>query len=229
MEGWDRLIVRKLWKYVDRDIRYNFRTGSKTQMRLRAILDLPRDFFLPHPEHLNLPLRQELASHLRACDEQSVALARWIIIDWGHISGGLATTIPEWMRELDDFNDERTADFIADKGAYRISSWSKLLAFADHKWHAIYDARTSVALNCALRNLGDNRQFQMPLGRNRVINAAQRHLLKDATKTRQFVGYAAYIELLRSIVKYKMSDSILAAEMVIFANAPRVAQEFMKN
>ena len=155
-----------------------------------------------------------------------MSLACWIIKDWGGIKTGLQA-IPEWMETFGDFNEMNITAFIAKSGTKRISSWSKLLAFANHENHAIYDARTSVALNCALRNLGDSRQFYMPDGQNKTIKDARRRLLNDVSEPRRLVGYTDYIELLNTAIACKLSNSILAAEMVLFANAPCVAREFV--
>ena len=135
--------------------------------------------------------------------------------------------IPEWMEAFGDFNERNITAFIAISRATRISSWSKLLAFADHENHAIYDARTSVALNCALRKLGDGRQFYMPLGQNKTINDARRRVLNDAPEPSRPVGYPDYIELLNAVVACELSNAIITAEMVLFANAPRIAERFM--
>jgi hypothetical protein len=224
--GWDRQFVKRLWERVDRRERYDFPTGLMAQRRLRDILPaLPEDFFQRHPEQLNKPLREELAPHLKASDQRSVSLAQWIIRDWGGIKRGLQA-IPEWMGAFGDFNETNITTFIAITRTTRISSWSKLLAFADHENHAIYDARTSVAINCALRDLRDSRQFYMPLGQNKAINDARRVLI-DVPEPRRPVGYTDYMELLSTVVASKLSNSVLAAEMVLFANAPCVARQFV--
>src|ERR1019366_6639163 len=109
----------------------------------------------------------------RARDERAVALAHWIIRDFGGIKAGDLTTVALWMTELRDFNADNVKVFI---GAHdtrevssRISSWSKLLAFADRETHAIYDARTTLALNCVFRSMGNPCRFYMPDGQNRTI------------------------------------------------------------
>ncbi len=197
------------------------------QERLRDILPaLSVDFFRRHPEQLNRPLREALAPHLKAGDQRSVPLANWIIRDWGGIKRGLQA-IPEWMEAFGDFNDVNIRAFIANNGTKRISSWSKLLAFANPENAAIYDARTSVALNFALRKLEDGRQFYIPLGQNKTINDARRRVLNDVPEPSRPVGYPDYIELLNAVVACKLSNSILTAEMVLFANAPRIAERFM--
>ena len=199
------------------------------QERLRDILPaLTVDFFQRHPEQLNRPLREELAPDLKVGDQRSVLLARWIIKDWGGINRGLEA-IPEWMKTFGDFNEMKISAFIAYIGTKRISSWSKLLAFANHEKHAIYDARTSAALNCALRNLGDSRQFDMPDSQNKTIKGARRLLLNDVPEPRRSVKYADYIDLLNTVVACKLSNSILDAEMVLFANAPCVARQFVSD
>jgi hypothetical protein len=197
------------------------------QGRLRDILPtLPVSFFERHPERLNRPLREALAPHLKAGDQRTLLLACWIIKDWGHINRGLQE-VPEWMQAFGDFNEMNVTAFIATIGTKRISSWSKLLAFANHENHAIYDARTSVALNCALRNLGDSRQFDMPDSQNKTIKGARRRLLDDVPEPMRPVEYTDYIELLKTVVACNLSNSILSAEMVLFANAPHAAQQFV--
>jgi hypothetical protein len=133
------------------------------------------------------------------------------------------------MAALGDFDDKNVKMFI-DNGVKRISAWSKLLAFADQENHAIYDARTSVALNCALRQLGDSRRFYMPDGQNDLIKEARLRLRRLGTESGELtqpVGYLNYIELLRAVVACRLAASVLAAEMVIYANAPNTAHQFL--
>lgn len=133
----------------------------------------------------------------------------------------------EWMKELGEFGPEAVEKFIESHNtghpSSRISSWSKLLAFADSKKYAIYDARTSVALNCALQNLGDTRRFYMPDGQNKLIKAAQRCLSSGIRQPR--LKYIEYMEILNAVIKHQLSQSILDAEMTIFANSERLASK----
>ncbi len=225
--GWSCKFLRDLWKQIDQGIPYHWPTGRTAQQRLRNILtELRADFFTRWPAEENRRLREELAPNLRAGGPKSLQLACWIIRDWGGIRKLGEATVRRWLAALGDFSERSIGDFVAANNADRISSWSKLLAFSDHEKHAIYDARTSVALNCALRNLGDHRQFYMPFGQNTVINDARR-LLKSFPGPTRALGSPDYIELLQRVVACKLSNSILAAEMELFANAPCLARRFI--
>jgi hypothetical protein len=227
MAEWDSQFVKKLWGQINRRALYDWSTGLIAQTRLRNILtSLPLDLFRHSPCEENMALRRELAPYLTAANRNSSALGCWIIKDWGGIRRRADETIGRWMIALDRFNNESVRRFVVSQNINGISSWSKLLAFAKPESQAIYDTRTSVALNCALRTLRDRRQFRMPLGRNRIINVAQLLLLNEPTDPNSLLGYADYIELLNAIVACKLSNSLTEAEMVLFANAPLVACHF---
>jgi hypothetical protein len=163
--AWDPRTVSGLWQLIDRRRGYDWRLKPAAKGRLLQIVPtFDTDIFDNPPEELNVRLRMELSPLLKACDDRSLLLAKWIIREWGGIKGGPDDAPGEWMEALGGFEDETISNFIVKNGTKRISSWSKLLAFADSAKHAIYDALTSVALNCALRRLRDNRRFYMPAG-----------------------------------------------------------------
>jgi hypothetical protein len=188
------------------------------------------EIFDTPPEALNIRLRMELSPLLKARDGRSLLLAKWIIKDWGGIKGGPDTAPGEWMEGLGAFEDEEISNFIVKNGTKRISSWSKLLAFADSEKHAIYDALTSVALNCALRRLRDNRRFSMPAGQNNLITEARLRLLRldrEQKVAKDSIGYHDYIELLAAFTMSGLAPSLLRAEMAVYANATHITHEFL--
>jgi len=173
---------------------------------------------------INIALRDVLGRILTSEDRAKAATAAlWIVRNWGGIKRGV-DQIPIWSAVLGDFSELRIEAFVEARGTARISSWSKLLAFAKPAQHAIYDARTAVALNCVLAQLGDNRRFHMPASQNRKINAARGYLIREPTEEAR--GYPDYIRLLDSVVASGLADGILQAEMNIFANAPLIASMF---
>jgi hypothetical protein len=172
----------------------------------------------------NKALRAELGKLLRR-DEHSIQAGRWIVSEWGGIRRGVAA-VEGWIGELSGFNDEAIATFVKQHREHRISSWSKLLAFALPSRHAIYDARTAVALNCALASVEDARRFHMPTSRNKIIRLAQTKLKSAPPQADTTLGYDEYLLFLRAVVEHDLSPSILEAEMALFANAPVVADQF---
>ncbi|MBF6568413.1 MAG: hypothetical protein IVW54_06005 [Candidatus Binataceae bacterium] len=215
----------------DRGSRYDYRLKSAAKKRLRQFVPKRKpDTFDASPEELNVRLRVELSPLLKAGAESSLSLAEWIIRDWGGITGGVDDAPRKWMEALGAFEDETISNFIVNNGTNRISSWSKLLAFADSENHAIYDALTSVALNCALRGSGDKRRFYMPAGKNNLITEARlrlRRLDREQNGETDPIGYREYIELLTAFKMSKLAPSLLRAEMTVYANATQIAHEFL--
>lgn len=134
------------------------------------------------------------------------------------------------MGKLGNFDDEKVSEFIDAIGTTRISSWSKLLAFAHSDKYAIYDALTSVALSCAFRRLGDPYRFYMPSGQNDLVTEARLRLLRldrEQDLVAQEIGYREYVELLMAFKACGLAPSVLRAEMTVYANAIEIAREFL--
>jgi hypothetical protein len=154
---------RRMWQHIDRGCRYDWRVRPAAQARLLEILpSFDAAIFNTSSEELNVSLNAKLSSLLKSNNKRSRQLAEWIIKYWGGVNRGLNDD--PWMEVLGAFENDAIDRFIDHHGAERISSWSKLLAFANPERYAIFDALTSVALNCALRRLGDQRRFHMPPG-----------------------------------------------------------------
>ena len=176
---------------------------------------------------LNKRLRKICSEYfLRADFDTRTKLAKWVVRNWGGIYALEESTIESWLQSLSPFAPPSIEAFVSSQRTDRISSWSKILAFHDPENHAIYDSRTSTALNVALYASGGSAFFHMPKGRNTAIDPARTMLKKRTVPT---LGYSEYIQLLRDIVAEGHSPTILDAEMTIFANAPRVCRAFTES
>lgn len=222
-----------LWRFVDRGTRFPWpRTpGAAASLgrSLARLIDEPEAAGImlgDDREQANVDLRQLVAPRLLSGKRETTAgLGQWIVAEWGGIRRG-AEAVPAWQQRLGGFDDAAVARFVTEEGTRRISSWSKLLAFARPDSLAIYDARTAVALNCALRRLKDADRFFMPAGRNGSVEPARRMLL--AEQRNGSLGYPAYIHLLAALVSHGGALDILRAEMTLFANAPLLAEELLE-
>lgn len=176
-------------------------------------------------EAMNRNLRLLLSPYFKMGDQALIKeLSVWIVKEWGGIKRG-TDTIPDWCDELSDFSHASIEAFATRMGSVRISSWSKLIAFASPSTDAIYDARTAVAINCALYTLGIKDGFFMPSGRNKDVNPASIFMKRSGFNEKY--GYRDYISLLNSIANLDGSDDILQVEMSLFANSPSVANAFL--
>jgi hypothetical protein len=220
-------VAPAIWQIVNLRQSYPWPVSQSCRDRVAALI--PHDewaaiFAVDDWALVNRNLRVTLAPHLSGPDRShAAAVARWIVRDWGGIRRGPEETINHWSDTFGTYGDVAVSGFIEHQGTYRISSWSKLLAFADHANHAIYDARTAVALNCALAQLNDLRRFHMPASRHAQVGAARGRLLQDPNTEAR--GYRDYLALLRCfVVCGEGPPNLLEAEMTLFANAPRVAE-----
>lgn len=220
-------LVRQLWERVNRRAPFKWSVGPKTQKSLRALLpSLSDDFFNGDKEDLNRRLRPALSNAFQSGDAEAANLASWVVRKWGGISQLKEESLTAWLTVLGDFSSNRVASFIEINGTNRISSWSKILAFVDYKNHAVYDSRTSVALNCALQTLQYPDRFAMPESRNKVVAPARKRLMAQPDIGRQ-LGYLEYLEFLRAVVACDLANSLLDAEMVLFQNAKVVAAKYL--
>lgn len=175
-------------------------------------------------EQANRSIRSLISPLLKGADRQLAAnLAVWIVKDWGGIRAG-PEAVRNWSDQLGDFSACSIESFVREKGRTRISSWSKVLAFASPDSEAIYDSRTAVALNCALAKLGHTSGFYMPLGRNAAIVPVYRTFRNLGF--RQVYGYLEYVELLKEMAKHHPDGDVLGVEMSLFAKAPTLALNF---
>lgn len=217
-----------IWQIVNLPQTYPWSVGQRSRQRLARLIppnEFAAIFAVPGGALINRNLRVKLAPRLSGQNrELAAALALWIITEWGGIRRG-KEAIVTWSSSLADYNDLSVSKFVESQGNHRISSWSKLLAFANYAHHAIYDARTAVALNCALAHIKDSRRFHMPTSRNKLVSDAQKLTLQEENFEAR--GYRHYLELLKCFVAETGQVDLLSAEMILFANAPNLAKGFV--
>lgn len=216
---------------IDKDIVFPWPRNDAARLRIITTLsdllpreDVERACLGNSNEAMNRNLRLLISPYLKAGDQDLISkLSVWIVKEWGGIKRG-TDAIPDWCTELSDFNHTAIANFVGRMGTLRISSWSKIIAFASPLTDAIYDARTAVAINCALYTMGLREGFVMPLGRNKDVNPASIFLKKNGFDEKY--GYYEYISLLKAMSALDGSNDILDVEMSLFSNAPSVANHF---
>lgn len=220
------VIAPRLWALVPKDVPYEWSGLGKTaRERLAEVapsVSLPTSL---SGLDLNIQLRNQLSPALHNASVPELArIADWIIKSWGGIPGGAKDACLQWSMALIGFDDARVSAFTAAQGTDRISSWSKVLAFARPDRDAIYDARTAVALNIMLSALGEDQRFHMPVGRNGDVARAAA-MLQSASSS---LGYEDYIALLGSIAA-ATGRTLLEVETTIFAVAPPLSKRFVEH
>lgn len=225
-------VAQSIWTFVDRGEPFPWPRSPRSAVTLgQSLSSLLNDqgaveVFKNEDKHKsNIDLRNLVSPYLKGEDRiLSENLATWIVANWGGIRRG-NEAIPGWAKSLNRYEKEDTDLFVHRMGAKRVSSWSKMLAFADPANHAIYDARTAVALNCALRSIGAEHRFVMSSSQNRRVSAARRKLLQEHGACG--LGYREYIKLLKAMVSQCGLSDILVVEMALFSNAPLLAAELV--
>jgi hypothetical protein len=223
-------VAAPIWSLTNLGAPFSYAVGPRARDRLAVLVGDEAAgwaFEVEGAGEINRRLRALVGDVLAAPDRDIAAkAAAWVVASWGGIHRGIVT-VGDWSAQLGDYSDETVTDFIETHGGRRISSWSKLLAFAHPERHAVYDARTAVALNCALATLQDGRRFHMPRGRNRVVELARAKIGTDTSLLLRR-GYDAYVVLLGCIARNTGAAGILDIEMSLFANAPEVALGFLQ-
>jgi hypothetical protein len=157
----------------------------------------------------------------------------WIAHDWGRIRNGRRSTY-EWTYKLRSFSDADIERFINTLKKKRISSWSKILGFVDQYNHAIYDARTSVALNVILDEIGSPYRFFMPDPTNTKLpliikDIKQRARANFRLKMQdQFRNYWDYLRLLKHIQSRLNLRDITEIEMRLYEQAIPLAKLYAR-
>jgi hypothetical protein len=216
-----------IWSFITKSPLqdYSFTVGTKAQRTLKELIAPKRCdaiFQAGCPASVNEALRLVLSSQLQhGSKADNLGIVRWIVKDWGHIYRG-SGTIDVWMGQLDPFSVKGLDQFAQAQGHERIASWSKILAYANPKRHAIYDSRVAASLNCSLAGIKSEQRFRQPRSQNRIIMRAEREF-KDNARPQCF-GYFDYLDLLKTVVKNKRAGSILEAEMTLFANAEELVE-----
>lgn len=180
----------------------------------------------------NRELRHVISRRLRRYPpERRADLMEWIVHDWGRITRGRKST-RAWTYELRSFHPNDIEKFISFYHKRRISSWSKIIAFADQRHHAIYDSRTSVSLNVILDKLDLPYRFFMPESRNTELPAVIDDVRQKVISTfrgsprNRYRVYNDYIDLLYDIKDSCGVEDITEIEMRLFDFAEDFANEY---
>lgn len=219
-----------IWTALVKKQDYHWRIDNSAKVKLSEILLEPfasNDDLFGNDLGSAVRLRDKLSSIMKGGDRvQATQVGVWIIADWGGIRSG-KSIIPNWIESL-SFNDQPSVLKFVDKmGTVRISSWSKILAFVDSQSYAIFDSRTSLALNAAMVRVHMQPKFFMPMPRGnkrveamKVINSKSESLLG---------GFEEYLFLLGRFVELGLAISILDAERTIFAAADDTAKKMLES
>lgn len=232
---WTSENVQQMWSILDQNTRYSWPVYQRSWNELEKLVGaLPRQLFDCRHVVATRALREHISHSLRCGSKDTKeTLATWIISNWGGIKANLPERISGYLAALGDFSEDRVSDFVKISGTKGISSWSKLLSFAYSDRYAIYNSRTAVALNCALKLRGHGAAFVMPLGKAKVTvsaTSALRNHMRQCNACREVLGYNDYMSLLRRFVEvnpFTGPADVLEAEMVIFANSPVIAKKFL--
>lgn len=231
----------QIWDYVNaQDAAYDWNVGLTAQQRLDAILgrQLPWSEIGAGAEQ-NRRLRSIVNTALHAEGANAAhaaALYEWIVCDWGGVKAGRAT-VGSWAGPEfgwhQSYDEARLVSFIDQMGRRRVSSWSKIFAFAAPDRHAIYDSRVAVALNLALEHLGKPERFFMPaskvyVDRNRVARPNAVARARQRLQGPAPLGYRDYLRVMRAVragtAKRGEAVDFLTIESKLFAAAPVMAE-----
>jgi hypothetical protein len=206
------------WSLLDRGAQYHWPVEAHAQSTLGLLAHTPPDLFDGEPFAANLRLRGFLQPLLQ---KQPLEASNWIVKSWGGIKGHDATRFAEMVRLFGSFSLRETEAAASQLGFDRISSWSKLAAFAHPAHFAIYDSRTAATLNCLLSIKSRPERFYVPPGQGKLIKSMPRDL--SASK-KSSLSYWQYISALKGATPF--AGSLLHAEMILFANSIKVCAEF---
>lgn len=180
----------------------------------------------------NIYLRKLLVAPLKDEDHTKRYRAiHWVVVNWGKIIKGKRQDLEDWVAELQNYDATTVESFIEKHGKNRISSWSKVLAFADSSKYAIYDTRVAMSLNMIFEKAGYSQRFFMPQSRSDELNDLFKNVRASIAKRYKgkrvkYLLYPDYMQLLRSFVEKYPSTNILDLEMRLFANSGRLAKEY---
>lgn len=186
----------------------------------------------PTPEAEARLLRSSLGGYLtgRYSNEKKAGVATWIVSNWGSITQG-THKLPNWINEFGSF-DPVSVDAFRSKVVHNwISSWSKIIAFADHRTYPIYDTNNAVALNVLMEPISTENFFYVPTGRNMFADAAGKKLVRKHKPGRgkyaDLGGYEDYRYLMERVVQLGKLSDVLAAEQLLFTRSIGIAKSYL--
>lgn len=213
---------------------YAFRVGPAAQRRLSEIISVPLDLWQGEPNVVNCKLRLHVNQALHAClddFETTGQLYSWIVAEWGGVKKG-RSTVQGWALQHQEWRASHYDPAIlmvhaGTVGFGRISSWSKIFAFAQPGHHAIYDSRVAVSLNLALEYLGEPARFFIPQSQSKLVQRVRGRLMATA---QPLLGYSDYLLWLTATREQSIlgGDPVdfLNLEATTFTRAPMLAQTF---
>ena len=225
---WDDDKCHKVWTSMVTNIPYNWPVDKPAQLKRSRILaeqfDENSSLFCDDLDS-SIVFRTKLGEILKGNDRSKAKeVATWIVVDWGKIRSG-AATVSKWIDMLSSFDGMSVYTFVDSMGTNRISSWSKILAFAEPQKYAVYDSRTAVALNSAMIIAKIRPHFHMPLSQSSSRNTAIK-IIKQ--KSEDFSGgFDEYNFVLSRFVELGFVGSILEAERLIFKGADKTVEEML--
>ncbi len=182
---------------------------------------------------INFALREAFAKQLKGTRSitKREALFDAVIIGWGGIRTGDKAIYQDWSDKVAGFEAENVWRFAEEYMDHRISSWSKVLSFADHHSYPVYDSRNAIALNIMLEGWGRRERFFMPGPQSPDLIAIKNFIYKrwrnQMTRKRLvWAGYKDYAMLLKTIAEKNGYDSILHAEMRLFSASIPIALQY---
>jgi hypothetical protein len=178
-------------------------------------------------------LRSSIATYLTGSSASSKSkseIAVWIVSNWGSVTQG-QETLSDWVDELGTFQASAIDSFRKRLVHRRMSSWTKILSFANHQTYPIYDANNAIALNILMEPLSTANFFYMPTGQNMFV-AAARKKLNDKYKLERgkypdLGGYEDYSYLIERVVSLGRLRDALDAEQLLFNRSVGVAQRYL--
>lgn len=183
--------------------------------------------------NVNFALREAFAKQLKGTRSiiKREALFDAIIAGWGGIQSGDRAIYQVWSDKVAGFEQQSVWRFADEHMDHRISSWSKVLSFADHHNYPVYDSRNAIALNIMLEEWGRNERFLMPAPQSDELKAIQKFIHRRwkeriGRKRLVWAGYSDYAKLLKAIAEKNGYNSILHAEMRLFAASIPIALQY---
>lgn len=225
-------LPQKIWSNLPRydPSTWELPTNPTPLINLAGASEVNRIYGLTCQAEQNIQLRNLLHGPLRDRRKSTrVDAMSWIIGQWGGINRGL-DKLDNWADDLKTYRDYEVKDFLTKNKMNRVSSWSKVLAFADSNKYAIYDSRVAMTLNGILDDLGyDTVRFYMPPPQIEKLKKLFKHVklhIKDVYKgrRRRYAGYTEYMQLLNKMVALGLAKDVLEIEMRMFSQGPNWAR-----
>jgi len=137
------------WQFVEGFGKHFPNISSSAIARLANVIPIPENLRSDLPMVTTKNLRSFLQPYFQNA-ETRVALCDWIVKRWGGIARHNEQGFNMLIAQFGGFSIDECWAAADHLDVDRISSWSKLLSFAHPSKFAVFDARTSAALNTLL-------------------------------------------------------------------------------